>query len=157
MKTNAEGPNPGLVEKEYPYRYKWSSTIGVLITGVLGVFGGVWLAVSGNGFWWWLFSLFFAILFFLGLYILVVNIWGNRKLVITRENIFVPSIWKSERYTMISFTEIEKAGLINVYGNVILRLFVGGKEYSITHSWLPSIDSFNEVLKIVNERVISSS
>ena len=152
MKTNVEAPNLGLIEKEYPYRYKWSSTIGVLITGGLGAFGGAWFATLDNKVWWWLLSIFFVFLFLLGLFVTVINIWGNRKFILTRDNIYLPSIWKSKTYTLIPFSEIDKAILTDVQGNVILRLFFDGKEYSITHSWLPSIDSFNEILQIVNER-----
>ena len=94
----------------------------------------------------------FVFLFLLGLFVTVINIWGNRKFILTRDNIYLPSIWKSKTYTLIPFSEIDKAVLTDVQGNVILRLFFDGKEYSITHSWLPSIDSFNEILQIVNER-----
>src|SRR5258708_28537761 len=154
MKFGVGSPNLGLIEKEYPYRYKWSSTIGLLITGGFGSFGGARFAELGDGIWWWLFSLFFAILFLFILFVAFINIWGNRKVIVTKENIYLPSIWKTEQYTSIPFSEIDKAVLTNVYGNVILRLFVDGKEYSITHSWLPTENMFKEILAVVNERIV---
>jgi hypothetical protein len=84
-------------------------------------------------------------------------LFGNRRLLITKNELYLPVVWKSETYTLIPFSEITGADLIELSGNVILRIFVHRKEFNITNSWLPSIDSFNEILQIVNERMKSPS
>jgi hypothetical protein len=158
MKFVSTSPNPGLIEKEYPYRYKWSSVIGMI--GICGLvsFGVGSLALSGKGlWWWWLLSAFLFIFFLFGVYVAVLNLFGNRRLILTRDSIYIPSIWKSEKYTVVRFSEITKMGLVDVQGNAILQLFVGDKEYDITHTWLPSLDTLDEILKITQERVNSSS
>jgi hypothetical protein len=88
---NSNVVNLGLIEKEFPYRYKWSSTIGVIISGGLGMFGMAWLAISGSWFWW-LGSLFMSVVFLGGFYIAVINLFGNRRLILTRESIYLPSV-----------------------------------------------------------------
>jgi hypothetical protein len=157
MKKNVAGPNPGLIEKEYPYRYRWSSTLIMLIAFPLLGVGMLNSALKGEGWYWWIFSIFFIIFFICTLYILFVNLFGNRRLLITKKDLYLPVIWKSETYTQISFSDITEADLIELYGNVVLRIFVRRKEFNITHSWLPSIDMFNEIVQIVNERMKTPS
>ena|SRR6266496_3541535 len=160
MNFNVTLPTVESIEKEYPYRYRWSSTLLVIIACGVGAPGMAWLAIFGKGllrWFWWFGSIFMLFLFLYGLYIAVINLFGNRRLIITRDSIYLPSIWKSEKYTLIPFAKVDKATLINLQGSAILRLFVDGNEYSIIHSWLPSLSSFTEILQMVNERIKPSS
>jgi hypothetical protein len=147
MKKDVEVPNVGLIEKEYPYRYRWSSIISMLLIGGFGTLFMVQAALS------WIFTLLFASLFFWALYVSVINIWGNRRLIITKDKIYLPQIHKSEKYVEILFSDITNMDIVEVYGNGMLRLFVKRKEYTIVHSWLPSVDVFNEIVQHVSNKI----
>ena len=156
MDSNLSSPNQGIIEKEYPYRYKWSSTLGVIISCGLGAFFMAWFAMHGSWFWW-LGSLFMFVFFLGGLYIAAINLFGNRRLILTKESIYLPSVWQAEKYSLIRFLDIKEVAVADVQGNLILQLTTDVKMYEITHTWLPSMDTFNEILKITQERASISS
>ena len=152
MRLDISSSNLRLIEKEYPYRYKWSSTLSLIIICGLGAFGLAWLALNSSWFWW-LGSAFVFLLFLSGLYIAIINLFGNRRLILTKESIHLPSVWKSEKYTIIRFSDIKEIGLLTIQGTVILQLKTNIKTYEIVNTWLPSMDAFNEILDLTQERV----
>ncbi len=146
-------PNPDSIEKQYPYRYAWFPTLFMVFIGGLGTFGMVSLAISKGIAWPWFFTLLFFVLFIFGAWITIVNIQGKLRFIISKEGVYIPSIWNSKAYTFVEFSKISDVEYLEVQGNIILQLSVGSKKYSITHTWFPTKNAFQEIAEIVKERL----
>jgi len=153
MKKDVEAPNIGLIEKEYPYRYKWSSTIAMIVICGFVSYLAFQNALSEGGLLWWFSSIFMFVISLFGFYNAIINLTGKRRLIFTKDKIYLPQIYKSEKYNEVLFSEITDIELVDIYGNGTLRIFVKKKEYTIVHSWLPSLDVFNEILQHVSNKI----
>jgi len=153
MKPFSEAPDFGWNEKQYSYRFSWYYTCVALLAGGLFTYMFVGLAYAKNKPWDWAFAMLFFAIFLLGIQVAIVNIFGKLKLIITRDEIYIPLTWKWGSYTCIPFSEVRKIELINTKGNIFLQLMVGRKKYAITNTWFPSKGDFQEIVEIVQKRV----
>jgi hypothetical protein len=118
----------------------------------LGALGAVWLAASKGFAWMWLFAFFFFALLLFGLWIAIVNIQGKR-FIITKDGFYLPSVWKSNSYVYIPFSDVSEVEFLEVQGNIILQLSVGNKKYAITHTWFPNRENFTEIVETLKKRL----
>jgi hypothetical protein len=147
----AKAPYPEYIEKEYPYRYRWFQVFLMIFLGFACTIGSIWEALSGIAKWIWLFTPIFILMFLGGAAIAVANLLGKNRLIITKDSIYLPSVWKSDTYLIIPFADISRVEFMEYQGNKFLRLFVGKKEYPITNTWLPT-EAFQEIADLVAER-----
>ena len=153
MNSSSQPSNQSSIEKEYPYRNAWSQTLTVLTAGGLGAFGMAWYALSKNITWLWLIVAFFFSFFLLGVWITVVNVQGKLSFMISKEGIYIPLVWNSQRHTFVSFSEISEVEFLEFQGNTIFQVSAGNKKYPITKSWFPTKGDFQEIVDIIQARL----
>ncbi|MFT3890779.1 MAG: hypothetical protein QM730_04025 [Anaerolineales bacterium] len=141
------------IEKQYLYQSAWSQTLIVLSVGGLGAFGMAWLALSKNIAWFWFLAAFFLCFFLLGVWITIVNIQGKLRFMISKEGIYLPLAWNSQRHTFVRFSEVSDVEFLEFQGNTIFQVSVGNKKYPITKSWFPDKGDFQEIVDIIQARL----
>ncbi len=152
MDASAPSDGPDFLEKQYPYRYAWSSVLTLLLGGafIVILFGGVTLVDAG------VLSILGTIgggiIILGGVWLAVVNRWARLKLRVTREGIHVPSIWKWSASTLIPFEGLTHVMLLRRQGNMLLRFRLGDRNHLLAGWWLAPRD-FDQLVEIVRQRL----
>lgn len=156
MSSIQQSASRDTIEKQYSYHNVWSQTIIVLIAGGPGTFGMIWLAVTKHMNWLWLLVLLFLLLFFLGIWIAILNVHGKLHFMLSKEGIYIPLVWKSDNHTFIPFSEISGVEFLELQGNnIAFQVSVGTKKYAIPKSYFPLNNDFQEIVEFIQKRLPS--
>ena len=153
METFPQTPGSEHIQKQYPYRYSWSSILLIMLVGGSMTLVFVWKAFSEKKASDWFFALFSFAMLFISIWLIVVNVLGKLTVKITQTGIYLPSIWNWKSSIYIPFSAISNVELFKVQGNIYLRISAGKKKYSIVHRWFPHKEDFQEIMEIAQKQL----
>ncbi len=144
-------PDPGIVEKQYLYRYRWSAVISVVLIGGALAAGTIWLALSERRPWILILAVPLVAMFVLGGRAALINVQGRHRLVVAQDGLYVPAFWNDRSYTRIPFQAITRMETLEHEGAAFCHVWVGKRKYSLADSWL-SREDFAQVVETINAR-----
>jgi hypothetical protein len=113
MNTRTTAPDPGIIEWQYRYQYRWSAVISVALIGGALAAGTIWLALFERRPWILAAAAPLVAMFVLGGRAALINVQGSHRLIVARDGLYVPSFWSDRSYTRILYQAITRVETIN--------------------------------------------
>jgi hypothetical protein len=169
-RMDSEGAKPPpIVEREIPYRMRWTILVFLLTLFPLFTAGAAWMVLtwdgevmsvngisfgqSGTQIFNWFGLLMFGGCTLLSLYLLYRRLTDQPRLLIIRNDaIVIPPGFRRPLPTVIPYADITAVESGNYEGRESLAIRVGKKRYSIDPEKMPSKSEFYEVLRILQAR-----
>ncbi len=151
MNMPVRAPDPGIVENQYLYRYKWSAVVSLaLVCGALAA-GTIWLALSERRPWILIAAAPLLAILVLCVRVALLNVQGRHRLIVARNGLYVPGFWHDRSYTFIPFQAITRMETFEHEGTAFCHVWVGKRKYSLADSWL-SREDFAQVVETITRR-----
>ncbi len=151
MNTPVAAPDPGIVENQYPYRYKWSAVISVVLVGGALAAGTIWLVFSERRLWILVAVAPLLAMLVLGVRAALLNVQGRHRLIVAQDGLYMPAFWNDRSYTCIPFHAITRMETFKHEGTAFCYVWVGKRKYSLADSWL-SPEDFEQVVATIARR-----
>ncbi|TAK11383.1 MAG: hypothetical protein EPO32_12205 [Anaerolineae bacterium] len=149
-------PESSKIVKQYKYQYSLMNSLLLLL--LLGAY-----AISNLLSWAdepvldKVMVAFALVVIFFALQITLASTYGNLKLFLTEEGLYLPNVLLWGKYRYLPFANVVRARAINMMGNEMLELRDGSKNFVVTNSWLPEKGAYQEIVEYVLARVPESA
>ncbi len=156
-------------QKEYPYKPRIIFVLGaVLFFGAIAAMftnealtndrgliinGIITLGPGGATIFYWVMVGACAVFVFGGLWAIIMGLTSDRRLTITEAGIRAPKGGYSKQYMSINFSDMFKVTVQSVNKQRFLTLHHKDGKLSIAQSMLPDKEAFEEVVRMVTQKV----
>ena len=142
-----------LVEKHYRFKIGWGKNALMFFLGVVGILVGVNSFFTEMAFLNYLFPILSMFLFATFAISILRSTNGTDKVLITKDNIYLPRQWSFNKYIEIPLLGINSIDLVEISGNTIFQINFQKKQYSIPNMLISSQEEFQEIVKLVSQKV----
>ena len=120
---------------------------GLIINGIIT------LGPDGATIFYWVIAVLSAVFVLGGLWAIIVGLTSDRTLTITEDGIRAPKSGYSRQYVTINFPDIFKVSIQTVSKQRFITLLHRTGKLSIAQSMLPDKEAFEEVVRIITQKV----
>lgn len=157
------------IEYSFDYRFKWKNILGAFFIGsVLGVYethvaltntqrliinGVIELSVQQATVFYWISAVVMFGLMLLSIFSLIQNLFGTKRIVLSRNGLWLPGSMWSLREKFYEFSSIKSMRIVSIYRSDVLQVTTSNSSFAIACENLSSSDEFERVVSLMQQRV----